>query len=512
MARAGVRWAASDEGVLERSLGQPLRRDEAGVVHPLDVLYRPWVRRTAAGPVSLLFRDRALSDLIGFVYTSQDPEASAGRPAGAPAAGGGGLGAGEPAGLAGGALILDGENAWEYYRDGGRVFLRQLYRGLAEDPRLRAVTVTEALAAPRRQLPRVYAGSWIDADFNVWIGHADDRRAWDLLGEARDALERARGRGLARVLRDARERLRAACASDWFWWYGDDRTSDNDFEFDRLFRRHLQAVYQAVGEELPAALESTLITDAPRSLPRTRRPAGRWPGGGRRGQRRRRMGRRRFSRARGADGRGGRPRAVHFGSGQGWAACLVELSAPRAKCWPSEMELAFRQPADLRYRLALEDGAVVVRREQRGAEGGPGRRLLPRRRRHRGRDLDSRPSCTGRGAPAFQVVTRPRAGWSASATPRPCPCPSTWRRFALDRRRHRHRLRSRIRHRTSAPVFDCLGLAFTGKGDRITARLAFASACTRSRAATTRAPGSARNTAAIAAAALCATIPSWGRS
>src|SRR4029450_7168668 len=77
MARAGVRWAASDEGVLERSLGQALRRDEHGVVHPLDVLYRPWVRRTAAGPVSLLFRDRALSDRIGFVYTNEEPEASA---------------------------------------------------------------------------------------------------------------------------------------------------------------------------------------------------------------------------------------------------------------------------------------------------------------------------------------------------------------------------------------------------------------------------------------------------
>src|SRR5690606_20744288 len=89
-------------------------------------------------------------------------------------------------------VILDGENCWEHYRDGGREFLRTLYTGLAEDPALEAVTVSQALAgaggpAPR---PRVFAGSWIHASFDVWIGHPDDRRAWDLLGRAREALDR----------------------------------------------------------------------------------------------------------------------------------------------------------------------------------------------------------------------------------------------------------------------------------------------------------------------------------
>ena len=108
-------------------------------------------------------------------------------------------------------IILDGENAWEYYRDGGRVFLRSLYRGLAGDPRLRAVTAGEAVAAaPRRELPRLHAGSWIHADFGVWIGHADDRRAWDLLGEAREALAGARGRVSPESCEYARACFRAA--------------------------------------------------------------------------------------------------------------------------------------------------------------------------------------------------------------------------------------------------------------------------------------------------------------
>ena len=110
-------------------------------------------------------------------------------------------------------IILDGENAWEHFPDGGRVFLAALYRGLADDPALEAVTVAEALAsAAARELPRVFAGSWIGADFSVWIGHADDRRAWDALQDARDALggrvgarvrggAQGRARGLSRGLR-----------------------------------------------------------------------------------------------------------------------------------------------------------------------------------------------------------------------------------------------------------------------------------------------------------------------
>ena len=36
------------------------------------------------------------------------------------------------------------------------------------------------------------SGSWIDANFYIWIGHADDQRAWSQLAEARDALGAAK--------------------------------------------------------------------------------------------------------------------------------------------------------------------------------------------------------------------------------------------------------------------------------------------------------------------------------
>ncbi len=262
IARAGFSWTASDEAVLARSAGRPLHRDSRGTVHPLEVLYRPWVRHTAAGPLTIAFRDRALSDLIGFSYSGLDPSLAAVdllerfRRIGEHWAGAG-L-AGDPSVF----VILDGENCWEHYRDGGREFLRTLYTGLAEDPALEAVTVSQALAGAGEPapLPRVFAGSWIHASFDVWIGHPDDRRAWDLLGRAREALDR-HGPAVPVAEREAAwEAYRVACGSDWCWWYGDDHSSADDLEFDRLFRRYLRTVYQKLKQPVPEVLNETLIT------------------------------------------------------------------------------------------------------------------------------------------------------------------------------------------------------------------------------------------------------------
>jgi alpha-amylase/alpha-mannosidase (GH57 family) len=274
IARAGLRWTATDEGILERSAGRPIHRDSRGTAHPVEVLYRSWVRRTEAGEIAMFFRDRTLSDLIGFSYSSLDPERAAHdlldrcrrvgehwyreQLEGTPTV----------------SIILDGENAWEHFREGGREFLRLVYQGLAQDSALRAVTLSEALnTAPRRELPRVFAGSWIHSDFSVWIGHADDRRAWDLLGEARDALESRTGLVPPEAHARALEAFRAACGSDWCWWYGSDHSSEIDFEFDRLFRRHLRAIYENIGLPAPHALDETLITTRQPEV-RQSRPAG----------------------------------------------------------------------------------------------------------------------------------------------------------------------------------------------------------------------------------------------
>ena len=249
IADAGLAWIATDEDILSRSLKTPMRP---------ELLYRPY-RVGDRGPVAL-FRDHAMSDRIGFHYQSWDAEAAAAdfvehvRNAGRRFTGAGG---GEVATVP---VILDGENAWEYYDGGGRPFLRALYRALSEAPDIQTVTMSEAAAGPAQALPSIFPGSWINGDFYIWIGHRDDHRAWDQLSDARAAFDQ-RADAVSPEARDrALEELLIAEGSDWFWWYGDDHSSDHDADFDDLFRRHLRNTYAALDLPVPEELFATNIS------------------------------------------------------------------------------------------------------------------------------------------------------------------------------------------------------------------------------------------------------------
>ncbi len=252
IARAGFAWTASDEHILVRSralTGQATGAAERFHVHAAE---------TSAGEVRLLFRDHGLSDLIGFTYQSWPAEAAVDdfvmrlRSIGAHLAG-----QGQTATVP---VILDGENAWEHYPGGGRPFLRALYRRLATTPGIEPVQMGAAAAGPATPLRRVFAGSWINADFGIWIGHRDDRRAWHQLRAVRERFA-AREEGLdAATRRQVLDAILAAEGSDWFWWYGDDHSSAHDREFDALFRYHLRRAYRALGEESPEELHRTNIT------------------------------------------------------------------------------------------------------------------------------------------------------------------------------------------------------------------------------------------------------------
>jgi alpha-amylase/alpha-mannosidase (GH57 family) len=264
VARAGFSWMATDEEILARSLEQGFARDGHGHLDQSDVLYRPYVVGRDGQTVRCGFRDHALSDLIGFTYASWSPEAAAddfvarlteaGRRASAK------MGGVEPTIF----VILDGENAWEYYEGQGRPFLRALYRRLAASRDLRTVTMTEACAGPgHAPLPAIFPGSWINGDFYIWIGHADDHRAWGQLAEARRTLASPPSGVSPAALARAREEMLIAEGSDWFWWYGDDHSSDHDREFDELFRRHVQNVYRALGLPIPGELLVSNISTQP---------------------------------------------------------------------------------------------------------------------------------------------------------------------------------------------------------------------------------------------------------
>lgn len=255
IARAGFAWMASDEDILIRS------RAAKGLATPAAIRCRAHEYTTASGPMRAIFREHALSDAIGFIYQRWPAEAAVADFIGrVKAAGVAAASPGQPPPLV--TVILDGENAWEHYPGGGRPFLRALYQRLAGDPEIQPVTASEAAAGPAEPLPHLFAGSWIHSDFGIWIGHADDRRAWEQLGAVRARLEAVRGHLPPSAVAEAIDAIHAAEGSDWFWWYGDDHSSAHDRDFDALFRRHVRRAWVAMGEEPPARLYDTNITTA----------------------------------------------------------------------------------------------------------------------------------------------------------------------------------------------------------------------------------------------------------
>ncbi len=250
----GISWVATDEEVLARSLGRPLRSPEGYVADP-QALYAPH----RFGGVSLFFRDRKLSDLIGFDYSRVNPEKAAEDLVGrliqikyslprdraciVP-------------------IILDGENAWEHYPNDGHDFLNALYRRLSSDGRLKTITFSEYLRdhGPGAELHRLHAGSWIYGNFAIWIGHEEDNLAWDYLTRTREDLEAFVKANPGRDVSDAWKALYAAEGSDWNWWYGDDHVTETREEFDDLFRGYLIKVYRAIGKELPQFLYMPIQT------------------------------------------------------------------------------------------------------------------------------------------------------------------------------------------------------------------------------------------------------------
>lgn len=264
--RHGIRWIGTDEEILERSLGEPLGRDDRELARP-ELLYRPYRAGTREPGRDLycVFRDRYLSDLIGFHYAGGNPKDCAADLTGRI------IKQGEAARRRGVeqplvTIILDGENCWEHYENNGCEFLLDLYRRSAKSGQIESIKLGEWLpnrsAAP---LPKLYPGSWINHDFYIWIGHEEDRKAWEWLLKVRADLVRvtqARGESVPPgpnadpQLKAAWESLFVAEGSDWYWWYGDDHTSGNDAAFDTLFRTHLENVYRQLGLTPPADLET----------------------------------------------------------------------------------------------------------------------------------------------------------------------------------------------------------------------------------------------------------------
>jgi alpha-amylase/alpha-mannosidase (GH57 family) len=240
----GVKWMATDEGVLGRTLGVNPRENA-------EKLYTIHRYENAGTAMHLVFRDHTISDLVGFVYSGMAPsDAAAHLMHNIKHAAQSVLDQGRDAVVP---VILDGENAWEYYPRSGREFLRRFYDTLQREPGVEAVTISEAVARHSHFNPlnSLVPGSWIHANFNVWIGAPEDNKSWDYLYHARTLYADAASGVSEEQRKLAYEELLIAEGSDWNWWYGPEHHSANDREFDELYRKHLSNVYQALGATPP---------------------------------------------------------------------------------------------------------------------------------------------------------------------------------------------------------------------------------------------------------------------
>jgi len=267
-AEHGIEWLVTDEDILFKTLGVQGARDGYGILMNPDLLYRPYEWERDGMSIKVLYRDKQLSDLISFHYSR--------------------MGAKDAANdclrrlkeirnsvkdrikMPIVTIAMDGENAWENYANDGWDFLRYLYDGILKEENIVPTTIGEYLndAEDCGRLSSTFAGSWIAHNFSIWIGQVEDNTGWNLLSQTRDFLQKED----PEMKNDqAWESIYIAEGSDWFWWYGDDHSSENDEIFDFLFRENLANVYRFSGKEPPEILAIPILLEDQEIRP-TREP------------------------------------------------------------------------------------------------------------------------------------------------------------------------------------------------------------------------------------------------
>ncbi len=266
IAQCGIKWVVLDEALLCKSAGVGIYRDHHGNLNNPDVLCQPYQLTVGDEQISILFREIVTSNEIGFSYGHRDPAEAATalymrlkhiqqK-----------LFHWDREGVV--AIALDGENCWETYEEDGNLFLKEVYERISEDSTLNVCTVSEYLEKnpPTTKLNNIHSGSWINADYHIWIGDPHKNLAWDLLGDTRNFLvqQLKQNEYSAEVQKNAWEEIYAAEGSDWFWWFGEPNNSAHDDIFDEQFRLRLQNVYTILGASYPRELDSSIYEQVKR--------------------------------------------------------------------------------------------------------------------------------------------------------------------------------------------------------------------------------------------------------
>ena len=243
----GINWIASDEDVLSNSIRTPMN-----IQKNRRILYHKHKFTTINGDLYIFFRDKRLSDFIGFQFADLQAEQAVS------------IFMSELRKIydsvefnAHVSVILDGENAWEFYPQNGRPFFSRLYNEIENTNWIKSITFSEAIREPTipvHDLKNITAGSWIYGNLLTWVGHSEKNRAWELLGMTKEKVEKVVHRLSEQDRLELTKEIHIAEGSDWFWWYGDDHYSPQADIFDKLFRLHLINAFKIATLPIPHEL------------------------------------------------------------------------------------------------------------------------------------------------------------------------------------------------------------------------------------------------------------------
>ena len=274
LAKEGIEWTISDEGILSDSINFDFIRDFKGNLNDPYHLTKVYEYQTKTNPINVIFRDRSIPNLINFEYAGIDAKMAANdlfdkikvvqnKLLVSP----------DQTHLL--TIALDGENCWENYQNDGNDFLANIYSLIEADETLETVLISDYIKKDKHKktLNKIYSGSWIDKTFQYWIGEPTKNKAWSYLKHTKDVYEAfAKQNKNYPHLDAAYNELMIAQGSDWFWWYGEPNNSGQDFVFDYMFRERLKNVYLILGLEPPEYLNTSLITKIEMPLKHPTRP------------------------------------------------------------------------------------------------------------------------------------------------------------------------------------------------------------------------------------------------
>jgi alpha-amylase/alpha-mannosidase (GH57 family) len=250
----GFEWTASGEGVWRNSMN--LSEHDPDKVNSKRALFHPYV--LGDHKIKLFFRDDGLSDMVGFEYSKMHSVDAANDLVQNLENISDFLGNSAHKHVV--SVILDGENAWEYYPHNGYYFLDHLYQTLTEHKLVKATTFSQLKKTKKHKLKKLCAGSWVYGSFSTWIGEPDKNRAWERLVEAKLAFDEAVSANVLnkQEIETATRQLAICEGSDWFWWFGEKNSSESVSDFDQLYREQLKNLYRLLKLEVPDNLEEPL--------------------------------------------------------------------------------------------------------------------------------------------------------------------------------------------------------------------------------------------------------------